>query len=211
MTESDQARWDRKFASGEGPAHFEPNQFLVENRHLLTGERALDMACGFGGNALYVAGLGYRVDAVDVSGVALLRAKGEAARRALRIRWVQADLNRWWVPLARYDLILVFFYLNRDLMQPIAAALRPGGLLFQANRNKRFVAVRPDFDPDYLLEPGELCTLARDAGLEILHYGEVPPERAHDSQLIARKPAGVGPVSSEDRIERFMIPGEVCC
>lgn len=210
MTESDQARWDRKFAAGEGPAHFEPNQFLVENRRLLTGERALDLACGFGGNALYVASLGYRVDAVDVSGVALLQAKGEAARRGLRIRWVQADLNRWWVPPACYDLIMVFYYLSRELVGPVAVALRPGGLLFQANRNKRFIAVRPDFNPGYLLEPGELCTLARDAGLEILHYDEVPPEGAHDSQLIARKSAGVRPVSSEDSVERFIIPGEVC-
>jgi tellurite methyltransferase len=196
MTESDQARWDRKYAAGEGPAHFQPNQFLVENRRLLAGERAVDLACGFGGNALYVASLGYRVEAVDVSIIALQRARAEAMRRGLEIHWVQADLNRWWVPPAHYDLILVFLYLNRDLMHQLAVALQPGGLLFQANRNKRFLSIRPDFNPDYLLEPGELCSLARDATLEILHYGEVPPEGAYDSQLIARRPVGVRPASS---------------
>jgi SAM-dependent methyltransferase len=189
-------RWDRKYSAGEGPAHYEPNPFLVENRHLLTGERALDVASGFGGNALYLASLGYRVDAVDVSGVALQRAQAEAMRRGLRIQWVQADLDRWWLPPARYDLILVFFYLNRDLMRQMAIALQPGGLLFQANRNRRFLEVRPDFNLDYLLEPGELCLMAREAGLETLHYSEVPPETAHDSRLIARRSGEVRPASS---------------
>jgi len=200
MTESDQMRWDRKYATGEGPAHFEPNPLLVENCQLLTGGKALDTACGFGANALYVASLGYRVDAVDVSSVALHRAQAEAARRGLHVQWVQADLRRWWVPAGRYDLILVLFYLDRDLLRQATVALRPGGLLYQANRNKRFLTVRPDFNPEYLLEPGELRSLARDAGLEILHYSEVPPEGAHDSRLIARKPGrrpgGVRPGSS---------------
>jgi SAM-dependent methyltransferase len=193
MTESDRMRWDRKYTAGEGPAHFEPNPFLAEHRQLLTGEQALDLACGFGGNALYLASLGYRVDAVDVSSVALQRAQAEATRRGLSIHWVQADLKRWWIPAAHYDLILILFYLDRSLMRQVALALRPGGLLYQANRNKRFLAVRPDFDPDYLLELGELWSMARDAGLEILHYGEVPPEGAHDSQLIARRPTRVRP------------------
>lgn len=188
MPLSDRARWDRKYTAGEGPAHFRPKPFLTEYTHLLTGGRALDVACGFGGNALYLAGLGYRVDALDVSGVALAQARAEARRRGLPLNLVQADLDRWWLPPARYDLILVFYYLNRDLMPDLARSLRPGGLLFQANRNRHFLEQRPGFSPGYLLGIGELRQLALDARLEIVHYADGTPDEPHNTQLIARRP-----------------------
>jgi 2-polyprenyl-3-methyl-5-hydroxy-6-metoxy-1,4-benzoquinol methylase len=162
---------------------------LTEHRHLLTGGRALDVACGFGGTALYLASLGYRVDAVDVSNVGLARAQAEAERRGLRINFVQADLACWSVPSPRYDLVVVFYYLNRDLMPRLIAGLRPGGLLFQATRNTRYLSIRPNFDPAYLLELGELCRFAANAGLEILHCADGTTGEAHASQLIARQPA----------------------
>lgn len=185
--ESDRERWDRKYAAGEGPAHFRPKRFLVENHHLLTGQRAIDVACGFGGNSIYLASAGFQVDALDVSGVALSRARAEAIRRGLCINWLQVDLDRWWYPPAHYDIVTVFFYLNRELMPQLASTLRPGGLLFQANHNKRFLELRPGFDPCYLLEPGDLQQMARDAGLEILYYVDSAPDEAYDSQLIARR------------------------
>lgn len=185
--ESDRKRWDRKYAAGEGPAHFEPSRFLTDNLHWLSGGRALDVACGFGGNSLYLASLGYQVDAVDVSLVGLTRAREEAARRNLAIHFIQADLARWWTLPATYDLILVFFYLNRGLMPQLAAALRPGGLLLQANRNRRYLATRPDFDPDYLLEPGELQRLAEQAGLHVIWASDGPPGGDGTSQIIARR------------------------
>lgn len=185
---ADRERWDRKYAAGEGPAHFRPRRFLEQKQHLLNGGRALDIACGFGGNALFLSSLGYQVDAVDISGVALTQARAEAARRDLRINLVQADLNRWWLPPDYYDLSVVFFYLNRAFMPRLALGLRPGGLLFQANRNQGFLSIRPEFDPDFLLEPGELRRLALDAGLVVLHYDEDAVEEPHVSQLIARRP-----------------------
>jgi tellurite methyltransferase len=188
--ESDRERWDRKYAVGEGPAHFRPNLLLTEHRHLLTRGRALDIACGFGANALYLASLGYWVDAVDVSGVGLAQAQAEARLRDLQINLVQADLARWWVPPARYDVIVVFYYLDPGLMAGLAAGLRPGGLLFQANRNVRFLAVRPGFDPAYVVELDGLRRSARDAGLEILYHADGTPAEPHVSQLIARRPAG---------------------
>lgn len=189
MPQSDRERWNRKYSQGEGPAHFAPKDLLTGHTGLLSGGRALDVACGFGGNALYLAARGYHVDAVDVSEVALQQAQAEARRRGLRdqIHLVQADLDRWWVPTGRYDLILVFYYLNRDLWPDLVAGLCPGGLLFQAHRNERFLRQRPDFDADYLLQVGELHDLARDAGLEIVYYTEGTPERDYDTRLIARR------------------------
>jgi len=187
--ESDRERWNRKYAAGEGPVHFEAKDFLVEHQRLLPASgQALDVACGFGGNALWLAERGFHVDAVDVSDVALDRARAEAERRGLagRIRFIQADMDEWTVPRARYDVILVFFYLNRGLMPRLAAGLRPGGLLFEANRNKRFLEERPNFDPDYLLEPGELRRLAEAAGLEIVLYTDSAADDPYNARLIAR-------------------------
>ncbi len=186
-TESDRERWDRKYAAGEGPAHFRANRLLTENLQLLTGGRALDVACGFGGNALYLASLGYQVDGVDASGVGLAQAQAEAMRRGLWIRLIQADLTRWWVPPAYYDLIAVFSYLNRELMHPLAAGLRPGGLLFQSNRNKRFLEMRPGFGPDFFLELGELRRLAQENGLEVLYHADGLADKPYVSRLIARR------------------------
>ncbi len=101
---------------------------------------------------------------------------------------IQADMGRWWLPPACYDLIIVFFYLDRELIPILAGGLRPGGLLFQANRNERFLAVRLGFDPAYLLEPGRLRCLAQDAGLEVLYEGESPPGQGYNSEVIARRP-----------------------
>ena len=98
-SESDRERWNRKYSDREGPAHFRTSHLLVEHRHLIAEmardanlpdrgspptSRALDVACGFGGNSLYLASMGFQVDAVDISGVALAQLQAEAARRGLR-------------------------------------------------------------------------------------------------------------------------------
>lgn len=186
-SESDQARWDRKYGAGEGPAHFRPSELLRKHAHLLKGGRALDVACGFGGNALYLASLGYRVDAIDGSGVALARARAEALRRRLLLNLVQADLTRWRLPADRYDLVTVFFYLNRDLIPALASALRPGGFLIQAYRNTGFLAVRPGFNRAFLVEPGELQRLAPGAGLEVVDKDDGDSSGEPVSWVVARR------------------------
>ena len=203
MSESDRECWDRKYAVREGPAHFRPSHLLVEHRHLLTAtgqdtarqpagfstvRRALDVACGFGGSSLYLAALGYQVDAVDVSGVALAQVQAEASRRGLHVSLIQADLVHWWVPPSRYDLIVVRYYLNRDLMPQLTRGLRIGGLLFVETRNVRYLSVRPGFDPAFLLQLGELRCFAVDAGLDVIQVADGMPEDTA-SRLIARRSA----------------------
>lgn len=201
--ESDRERWNRKYADREGPAHFRPSNLLVEHRHVIAElarnatlpdggprfvPRALDVACGFGGNSLYLASMGFLVDAVDISGVALAQLQAEAASRSLRLRLVQADLTRWWVPPSHYDLIIVTLYLNRDLMPALSRGLRQGGLLFMETHNTRFLSERPNFDPAFLLHPGELRQFAYDAEMEVIQVAD-DGSKASTSQLIARRPA----------------------
>ena len=188
MPESDRTRWDRKYAASEGPAGSQPDPFLVRHCGLLRGGRALDVACGLGGNALYLAAWGYRVEAIDVSAVALDKARAEAVRRGLRIDFLQADLARWPVPAERYDVAAMFFYLNRELLPALAAGLRPGGLLFLAGHNRAYLAHKPDFNPTYLWAPGEMVERVQDAGLRVVSTGEGAEEGRYVSRILARRP-----------------------
>src|SRR3954454_20287580 len=109
-----------------------PAQWLVEHAPLLTGGgRALDVACGDGRNALYLAQLGYMVDAIDVSDVAI-----DALRRAVQQRGLAmtiaprvVDLEREPLPAGPYDVIVTLNFLQRDLFGPLQDALALGGLL----------------------------------------------------------------------------------
>jgi len=150
--------------------------------------RALDVACGFGGNSLYLASAGFQVDAIDISGVALAHLQAEAARRGLRLRLIQADLTRWWVPPSHYALIVATYYLNRDLMPQLSRGLRSGGLLFMETHNTHFLSERPDFDPAFLLHPGELRQFAQDAKMEVIQVADGGSE-AHTTRLVARRSA----------------------
>jgi tellurite methyltransferase len=189
LTETDRDRWDRKYTAGEGPAHFRPQTLLTDNEELLKGGTALDLACGFGGSALYLAVKGYRVHAVDISGVALAQARAEALRRrAAEISFVQADVSSWRVPAGFYDLAIVFCYLDRALMPALVAGLRPGGLLFRINRSTHFLSARPGFDRSYLVEPDELYLEASRMGLEVLFFSKETDTEPFTSQLIARRP-----------------------
>jgi tellurite methyltransferase len=185
----DRRRWDAKYAAERGPLPEEPSPLLVAQRDLLSGGRALEVACGTGRQALYLAARGYLVDGLDISAAGLSQAREEAQRRGLRLRLVQVDLARWWFPSCTYDLIVVFFYLNRRLMPALAAALQPGGLLIQAQHNIRILDERPGFNPAYLVQPGELVRLAQQVGLEVLREGDRAGEGDHVSYVVARRPS----------------------
>jgi len=144
---------------------------------------ALDLACGLGQNGLWLAEQGYTVDLLDVSRTALLRAQEEAGQRRLReVNFIQADLDEIMIERDRYDLVCVFRFLNRRIMSAIRAAVRTGGRIVYETYNTRHVESHPDFNPDYLLSPGELTGYFGD--WRVLHGGE--PESI--SQIVALKP-----------------------
>lgn len=130
MNENDELRrkWDGRYAGAAGGVAA-PLEVLAENAHLLpdSGE-ALDLACGLGGSALFLARRGLRTRAWDISAVAI-----EALRRMagdLPLSAEVRDLSAQPPPAGAFDVICVGHFLDRDLCPLIAAALRPGGLLF---------------------------------------------------------------------------------
>jgi SAM-dependent methyltransferase len=185
MTCDDRQKWDNRYANDKvwQRAH-DPLPWLVEHVRSDQNGVALDLACGLGHNALWLARQGYRVLAVDGSMVGLRRGLAAVRDQGLagQVRFAQADLDCFRPPAGCCDLVCVLRFLNRDLFPWLIAALRPGGLLVVATLNWRWSDTSPDTDPEYLLKPGEL--LRAFPGLQVIDH----LEEADMSYLAAFKP-----------------------
>ena len=99
--------WDERYHESAMLWTHEPNRFVVEEAADLAPGRALDLACGEGRNALWLATRGWQVTAVDFSGVALERGRRLAAEAKLQVEWVEADVLSWQPAESGYDLVLL--------------------------------------------------------------------------------------------------------
>ena len=186
---SSQAEWDEKHRLAGEDAAAEPAGILRELLPLLPVGRVLDLACGTGGNALFLAKRGRHVTAVDWSGASLdvlgdkARAEGIVTRRIRQFEdsrgtrragldLLQADLEETRLPESKFDLVLCVRYLQRTLFPQIIRALRAGGLLlYETHTQAQLDFGGGPHNPAYLLRTGEL----RDAfpGLRVLFYREL--------------------------------------
>ncbi len=181
---SDREKWNQRYAD-ETDHLPEPDPFLVRNSNLLESGRALDLACGRGANAIYLANSGYTVDAIDISDKAISRLRTYAIQRGLGIQGIVADLDYFTLAKDNYNLIVVFYFFSESLFAPIQQALKAGGLLFYATYNTRHTSIQPGFNPDYLVEPQALARYLVD--LEILVNEPEAGEDRNISRLIGRK------------------------
>ena len=188
-------KWNERYARPDRewlPAS--PAEWLVEHEALLEGGgRALDVACGDGRNALYLAQLGYMVDAIDVSDVAIdaLRRATQERGLAMTIAPRVVDLEREPLPAGPYDVIVTLNFLQRDLFGPLQDALAPGGLLLYETLGQAHVdELGHDFNPAFLVAPGELP--AAFDRLEVVAHREGVVERSGSprgvASLVARRP-----------------------
>ncbi len=194
MEPEEKSRWDARYK--ERPQSWaEPDEFLVRSYDEFLSDRppglALDLAGGAGRNSLFLIARGWRVDLVDISEVALQLAK-EKFRSAKRSA-VDGKLNVKAVDLnavsdfgrSEYELIVVFYFLRRELFPALIAALKPGGtLVYRTYTIDRMNVPGGPADPAYLLQPGELRQ-AFDS-LEILYYNETKTGKAA-AELVAKK------------------------
>jgi SAM-dependent methyltransferase len=200
----DEAWWDERYRSAPALWSGRPNAVLVAEAADLGPGSALDAGAGEGGDALWLAERGWRVDAVDVSTVALDRGAAEAVRRGLadRIRWRHADLVGW-TPDAAYDLVTTSFLhlpegMRRTLYARLAAAVAPGGTLLITQHDPSDAAVVPRPErPDLYATAGELAADLDPAQWTVL-VAEARPRPAahpedgreitvHDAVLVARR------------------------
>ncbi|MGD2081715.1 MAG: methyltransferase domain-containing protein [Chromatiales bacterium] len=152
------AKWDQRH--GEAADIGEPAAVLAENAHLLPpAGRALDLACGRGANALFLSAAGLDVHAWDLSPVAIDRLGTEAAARGLTLTAEVRDVLAHPPPAARFDLIVVSYFLERGLAPALAGALRPGGLLFYETFAREAVTDCGPSNPAFRLADNELLRL----------------------------------------------------
>jgi len=194
--------WDERFRRGEYPEEPEPSPVLREyvgggaeemdeGADETADKRALDVACGTGRNAVFLAERGYEVDALDRSIEGLRIARANAAERGVedRLNPVRADATQFAYPEGRYDVVTISFFRTLDRLSDIKAALRPGGLLFYQHhlRAEPPAEVGPSTDR-YRFCSNELLRACLD--LTVLYYEEsserVDGRRSATVEVVAR-------------------------
>jgi SAM-dependent methyltransferase len=188
------ACWNERYSRGEELHGYAPSPPLPAAIAGVAPGLALDLACGAGRHALYLAAHGWRVVAVDGSSVAieLLRARARELRLGHRIEAHVAELESQpcalAAPPAAYDLVADFYFLHRPLLAGALGTVRAGGLFAAA------IHVAPpegEAGHRFTLEPGELERLVRAAGFDVLQAREgESPESGHamgTAEIVARR------------------------
>ncbi len=201
VSQADQDKWDARYREGAYATRTHPSALLAEWLPKLefreTHPRAIDVGCGTGRNAIYLARRGWQVDAVDISEVALEHLTETANAKSLPITCIQADLEdaaRRPADLFvadRYDLAIMARYTNLPLIDILKGALRAGGYLIVEEHLVTEADVVGPRSPQFRVAPGVLRDAA--AGLDIVAYREGivndPDGRsAALAQLVAHKP-----------------------
>jgi tellurite methyltransferase len=163
-------KWNRRYLEVDVDTA-RPAQVLSDNVHLLpsTGQ-ALDLACGLGGNALFLARLGFNVTAYDISTVAVDKLNIYARHHELRLRAQSRNVKKTPPAANSFDVVVVSHFLERDITDALLNTLRPGGLLYyQTFMRERVNATTPN-NPAFRLEANELLNLF--TPLRVLFYRE---------------------------------------
>ena len=164
-----QNKWDAIYSNSNGIV--DAAEVLQKNRHLLPKiGKALDLACGLGGNALLLAEQGLSVDAWDISPVALAKLRQQANRLRLPIVTNQCLFATADFPFEYYDVIVISRFLDRSLCNAIMASLKSKGLLFYQTFTRNKLDQQGPRNLDYLLECNELLALF--SPLSLVYYQE---------------------------------------
>lgn len=187
MAGEDRVRWDKIYRSRTDYPNPDPLllQYTppVEKAQGDEAPRALDLAAGLGQNGIWLAEQGYITDIMDISRVALQRARAEMTSRNLRnVNLLQTDVDFLELDDEVYEVICVFRYLRRDLFPQIKAAIVPGGRIIYETFNLRYLEVKSGFNRDFLLDVGELA--GHFDGWQVVFSEDAD----HISRLVAIKP-----------------------
>jgi SAM-dependent methyltransferase len=173
VSAAERDKWDARYRDGAYENRTHPTALLAQWLPRIERGRALDVACGAGRNALYLAAHGFSVCALDISAVALERGRRSAAAQGLAIDWRCADLDGDLdeaLPVGPYDLIVWVRYVHRSLMPALFARLTAGGVLLAEQHLATTADVAGPRSAAFRLSPGELERSA--AGLTLLHARE---------------------------------------
>ena len=170
---TDREKWDAKYASCPPPRMLVPDDWLIDQVAELAPGRVLELACGLGRNAVWLAQQGWQVDAVDVSPIGLAIAVQLARRANTHVNWIAADLDDFTPAEAAYDLVVIFRFLDRVRVPALVdRALRAGGLLIYETFSRGQLARSDNHlkNPDFTVIEGELLQLF--PRLQPLHHAD---------------------------------------
>lgn len=168
-TRNDRAEWDERYAGAEQIWSGRPNTALVAETTGLTPGRALDVGCGEGADAVWLAARGWDVTALDVSQVALDRAARQAEAAGVRVRWVAGGLTDAAPAAGGFDLVTAMYPALRRTADDAAEhvlidAVAPGGVLLVVHHADVDTehAKAQGFDPADYVSPADVAALLGD-------------------------------------------------
>ena len=189
MQHPDQLRWNRKYeAKGMDNLNPNPSDWLLEHQRELNQQSkgiAIDIACGNGRNSLFLAEMGYEVDAVDISNTAIDWLKSKVEHLLLPVYPVCRNLTPNTLRKAYYQVVCNFYFLERQLFPEIERSLVSGGLLFFETFTEEHLNFHPSMPSKFCLKKNEL--LHAFPSLHILHYQEtILNDHTDQARAVAR-------------------------
>ncbi|MBF0299689.1 MAG: class I SAM-dependent methyltransferase [Oligoflexia bacterium] len=185
-----QESWNKKYNKNAYIFGKEPAEFLKENyQYLPASGKVLDVGMGEGRNSVFLAQKGLDVVGIDISPVALARAKKLANERGVKIKTVVASLRDYSIKEAEFDVIICFYYVDRELIKKMIKWLRPNGILifetFTINQLKQKNFNLSNYNSDDFLNPQELLQLF--PNMTILKYEEPLHKKEYRTSIILKK------------------------
>ena len=189
MSKQDRDKWNQRYA--EDSYHKNNPVVLLEDwlAKLPVG-KALDVACGAGRNALFLAKAGFQVDAIDISPEGLHKARQQARSQGLDVNWIEHDLDQAFRFDTDYDLIVVMWYVNLALISRLCGCLAAGGYLLCEEHLITDQEVIGPTSSNYRVAPGALRGAV--SGVDVLLYEEIienssAGEQVASARVVAKK------------------------
>jgi tellurite methyltransferase len=165
--------WDRRYRMGQYPSPNEAHDLVKKFAPAMPRQRTVvDIAMGLGTDAIFLARSGLRVIGLEKSNEAIVRARKAAREAGVTLEAVLADAAALPFKVGKVGTVLVFNFLQRDMIPELVRLLAPGGILIYQTFLKRQVdlGLRGPTNPAFLLDDGEL--ISRLMSLELLLYEE---------------------------------------
>ena len=184
MSKQDRIKWNQRYAEDSYHKN-NPVTLLEDWLPRLPIGKALDVACGAGRNSIFLAQAGFQVDAIDVSSEGLNHACQKAENLGLKINWIEHDLDQSFQFDTDYDLILVMWYVNIELVTRLCGCLAVGGYLLCEEHLITDLAVIGPVNLNYRVAAGDL----RDAvsGVDVLLYEETIEKNSEGEQVASAR------------------------
>jgi SAM-dependent methyltransferase len=177
-----QAEWDARYAAApERMFSGNVNGTLAVEASMLAPARALDVGCGEGADAIWLAARGWDVTALDVSAKAIERGEAAAQTAGVTVRWIAADFAT--TPLGEFDLVTAHYPAlehspDQAMQRALTAAVAPGGTLLYVGHAPidREAALARGFDPDDYVLPKDLKAFLGDGWTIEVHEERPRPK-----------------------------------